>query len=274
MAKQKKNSKEITNLSYNLIEKLTKYHENYEKAEKNFFTDKEKKEIFLFILEIAYKEPDHQYVLMVNDAVQANTLSFEGRLQYYLGINIDDFKKYQSNDRIFATKYSNILTTQIQESVKIVLEQLMQKSADIPTLKQKLTSLENVLKMLGREDGEVSTALPIAQYQKFLWDFLINDVKVISDVIYEIVNDVVVLRAKELLNNTQLSDDGNEMVINKDYNMPIEVIYNGENIANDVEIRNLNKVIYVEHKDIRTRLYNAIIKLIASGKIKEKIIEN
>jgi hypothetical protein len=257
-----------------LIEKLTKYHENYEKAEKNFFTDKEKKEIFLFILEIAYKEPDHQYVLMVNHAVQANTLSFEGRLQYYLGINIDDFKKYQSNDRIFATKYSNILTTQIQESVKIVLEQLMQKSADIPTLKQKLTSLENVLKMLGREDGEVSTALPIAQYQKFLWDFLINDVKVISDVIYEIVNDVVVLRAKELLNNTQLSDDGNEMVINKDYNMPIEVIYNGENIANDVEIRNLNKVIYVEHKDIRTRLYNAIIKLIASGKIKEKIIEN
>jgi hypothetical protein len=267
------NSKKNCALPDILIEKLRVYNENYLDSPDNFFTDQNKKDIFLFILEISNKDSHHEFAKMINNTVKSETLSFEGRLQYYLNITIDDFKKYQSNDRIFSIKYANILTTQLQESIKIVAEQLVKQGANVPELKNKLSSFETVLKMLGRTDEDTATSIPIKAYQSFFWDVLIKDISIITEVIQQIVNDVVVLRAKELLNNTQLSDDGKEVVVNKDYNVPIQILYNGENIANEVEIKNIENVIFIEKKDIRTHLNNAIIKLVESGKIKERIVD-
>jgi len=275
MAKQnqKIESRKFSALPDSLIAKLRDYHKNFLEAAEEFFTDQNKKDIFLFILEISYKDPGHEFVKMINDKVQSETLSFEGRLQHYLSITIDDFKKYQSNDRVFGIKYANILTTQLQESIKIVAEQLAKQGANVPELKNKLSSFEVVLKMLGRNEEDSSTSIPIKAYQSFFWDILINDISTLTDVIQQIVNDIVVLRAKEMLNNTQLSDDGKEVIVNKDYNMPIQILYNGDNIANDVEIKGIENVVYIEKKDIRTHLNNAMIQLIASGKIKDRIVD-
>jgi DNA-binding TFAR19-related protein (PDSD5 family) len=55
--------------------------------------------------------------------------------------------------------------------------------------------------------------------------------------------------------------------------MPIQILYNGDNIANDVEIKGIENVVYIEKKDIRTHLNNAMIQLIASGKIKDRIVD-
>ena len=262
-----------------LIEKIDKYHDTFYNQNTLTFednidlTDQDKKDIFLFILEMSHKQPNNQYITKVESEIQTLHLSFEGKLQNYLNITVDDFERFKSNDKMFKVKYDNIIKARVQDSLKKAEEELLTGSGDAADTRQKIAGLKSVQEMINKDDKNISTSLPIKAYQAFHWDCLINDRDTLVNIIQDIVNNVILLRAKEMLNNTQLSDDGNEILINKDYNMPIEIIYNGDNIANECEIKNIEKIIYVTKKDITAPLNNAIIRLIASGKIQQRIVD-
>lgn len=262
-----------------LIEKIDKYHDTFYNQNTLTFednidlTDQDKKDIFLFILEMSHKQPNNQYITKVESEIQTLHLSFEGKLQNYLNITVDDFERFKSNDKMFKVKYDNIIKARVQDSLKKAEEELLTGSGDAADTRQKIAGLKSVQEMINKDDKNISTSLPIKAYQEFHWDCLINDRDTLVNIIQDIVNNVILLRAKEMLNNTQLSDDGNEILINKDYNMPIEIIYNGDNIANECEIKNIEKIIYVTKKDITAPLNNAIIRLIASGKIQQRIVD-
>ena len=266
-------SRKFSGISNDLIEKIDNYDKEFYNVELGHFTEQNKKDIFLFILEVSHKDPKNEYITMVETKIQSSHLSFEGQLQSYLNISIDDFERFKSNDRIFKIKYDNILKARLQDSLKKSQEQLSNGTGEVAETNKRIAAFKLLDEISNRDDKNISTSLPIKAYQAFHWECLINDRDVLVSTIQDIVNNVVLLRAKELLNNTQLSDDGTEVLVNKEYNMPIEIIYNGENIANECEIKNIDNIIYITKKDIITPLNDAIIKLIASGKIQERIID-
>ena len=242
-------SRKFSGISNDLIEKINNYDKQFYNVELGYFTEQNKKDIFLFILEVSHKDPQNEYITMVETKIQSSHLSFEGKLQSYLNISIDDFERFKSNDRIFKIKYDNILKARLQDSLKKSQEQLSNGTGDVAETNKRIAAFKLLDEISNRDDKNISTSLPIKAYQAFHWECLINDRDVLVSTIQDIVNNVVLLRAKELLNNTQLSDDGTEVLVNKEYNMPIEIIYNGENIANECEIKNIDNIQCPSHDE-------------------------
>ena len=94
-------SRKFSGISNDLIEKINNYDKQFYNVELGYFTEQNKKDIFLFILEVSHKDPQNEYITMVETKIQSSHLSFEGKLQSYLNISIDDFERFKSNDRIF-----------------------------------------------------------------------------------------------------------------------------------------------------------------------------
>lgn len=267
MAKKQQNvSKILGSLSNAIVDKLKEYNRDYENLDKEFFTDKEKKDILLGLLELSYKNKNNELITSVKQLV-GHENSFETALHAYLGVTIKTFEKYKTDDQKFAIQYSKILQAQYEELVKKALESIGKQDHKPADIKSTMDIIKSANSMLLSDSKNIAAAIPVEQFQKFFWNDLVENRDTLVEVIQGVVNDVVISRAKELLDNTQFSDDGNEVIINKEYERPIKITHNGEDISNECEIQNIENVIFCEKKDIMPVLNAKIIELVASGKL-------
>ena len=182
-----------------------------------------RKEIYLHVLE-QYISTKKAALFVLEDP----ELPFETRLKNSLGITIDDFISYE-RDVHFIKKHTNIQHTKLMNEINLIREQTTDPQ-------QKLKAEESIKKILDTQEAP-DAAFPVEQWNKFM-EYMIKKNKMHAKALMHFLQDKFIPTIKEKLDNTMYSDDGSELLINKDYDRSpyIIITHNGVDITNEVNI--------------------------------------
>jgi len=192
-------------------------------------------------------------------------LSFEMQLRNFFGISTKEFEEFKK-DRLFHEEYANLLKAKINNDVNVDIDKIEDPEK---RLKAKETG-----KRLTEENILISNNLPIKEFNAFFWEHCHKTKEIYMTTIKNYLQGSFILKLKEKLDNTKYSDDGAELLINKDYDRSpyVTISHNGLDITNEVTIEIKDELFNHNKKsEIAKYFEDVITREIASGTLAKYI---